>query len=156
MNIRLKTSLIVIITLILGIILGILFERSIIHEHFKRKIMQRRFSDVFRTKMERLINPDSTQHDTVKSILDKHSKRMGEIDSLVHSRIQSNFDSLKNDLKFVLHDDQYKRVEEKLDQLKKYRRMKPPPMPPKGSGRHFQEEPWPPPPPPVDADTLTK
>ncbi len=146
MNIRLKTSLIVLVTVILGIILGILIERSIIHEHFRHKNMQSRFSDMFRSHIEQLINPDSTQQDTVKKILDRQSRRMDETDSLIHSRIQSNLDSLKNDLKFVLRDEQFKRVEEKLDRIKKYRR-RPPPMPGKDSERRFQDKPCPPPPP---------
>jgi hypothetical protein len=146
MNIRLKTSLIVLVTVILGIILGILIERSIIHEHFRRKNMQSRFSDVFRSRMEQLINPDSTQQDTIKRILDRQSRRMDETDSLIHSKIQSNLDSLKNDLKFVLRDEQFKLVEEKLDRLKRYRR-RPPPMQGKDSERRFQDEPCPPPPP---------
>ncbi|MBN2089858.1 hypothetical protein JW964_09595 [candidate division KSB1 bacterium] len=144
MNIRLKTSLIVLVTIILGIIAGILIERSILHERFRRKFMQSRVSDVFRSRMEQLISPDSTQQDTVKKILDKHSKRMGETDSLIHTRIQSNLDSLKNELKFVLREDQFKRVEEKVERLKKYRR-KPPPMPEKDSEKNIGERPCPPP-----------
>ncbi|MCI0515732.1 hypothetical protein L0128_21165, partial [candidate division KSB1 bacterium] len=87
---------------------------------------------------------DSTQQDTVRKILDKQARRMGETDSLIHARIQSNLDSLKNDLKHVLREDQFKRVDEKVEQFKKYRR-KPPPGPGRDDEKNFREKPCPPP-----------
>lgn len=109
MNIKVKTALIIGITLIIGILIGALLNRALL-QHRIRRAFSMQTPGFLMTLYERTIEPDAEQSKLIREILEKHVKRMSEIRKNFHSSLQSEFESLRKELDPLLTPEQKKRL----------------------------------------------
>jgi len=141
MNIRAKSRLLLVFTLFIGIALGVLIDRTMIHQSFEKRIERMQSPGIFRSNFERLIEPNESQVVIVKQIVEKYSKRLFEHVQRTRQEMTAIMDSLKAELEPVLTPEQKERFEQRLHRLRR------PPFgrPGRKPGRRgFGEKPYPP------------
>jgi hypothetical protein len=113
MNIKVKTALILIGTLVIGIVLGAMLNRALMQMRIKGFLAMRTHKG-FVERMEKIIQPAATQQKEVTAILDKYALQFDAMHEEFKGRIDSLLNSFKNDLTPVLTPDQMKSMEEKF------------------------------------------
>jgi len=113
MNIKAKTTLIIIITLCIGIIIGALLNRALMQNRIRRTFSMRN-PDVFVSSFERIINPDAKQRHSIMEILDKYADEISEYRTRSQEEILSLTESMKAELDQILTPKQKKRLERRF------------------------------------------
>jgi hypothetical protein len=124
MSVRAKTVFIIVVTLIIGILIGtFVLVPPIAKHHFKRIASMRR-PEGFIKGMEHVIRPSESQAEAVNEVLDRYSRQFDEINDRHHAEMTALMDSLRSDLTPILTDEQ----NDRLDELaKRARHFVPPP-----------------------------
>ena len=142
MNIKLKTTILLVSSLIIGVVIGLLIgpllQRNILEKRFKNF----REPDRFIEKIYDIVSADESQKERIKEILTAHHKRMLDF----HAQIKIQMDSLQHDMKNVLTPQQMKR----LERILKGRERPPFHRKPRDKRKPYEDDFPPPPPPPVD------
>jgi hypothetical protein len=147
-----KTVLVILITLIIGMIIGVLITGAFARHRIGR-FMSMREPGCLGAHVEKIIDPDESQREAVRDILQRHSEQFLKIHSRFEGEMLALRDSLKKDLDPILTEEQKKRLERQPKPPKHFRDRRPgpwrqhepgssPPLPTKG-GLH---------PPPPDRD----
>lgn len=113
MNVKVKTTFIIIITLVIGIVIGAMLNRALLQQRIKRTISManpNRLVAIY----EEIILPDSVQTKMIREILSKHAKQVSEIRMKARKDMQSTFESTKKELDKLLTPEQKKRLEKRL------------------------------------------
>lgn len=105
-----KTILIILVTLIIGVIIGALVTGAFAR-HRVRRFMSMREPEHLVTRIERIIGPDESQREAVREILRRHSEQFLQIHSQFEGEMLALRDSLKKDLEPILTDEQKARLE---------------------------------------------
>ncbi|MBD3387103.1 hypothetical protein GF407_19520 [candidate division KSB1 bacterium] len=130
MKIETKTSFILLVTLLIGIAIGFLFNRVL----DRKKVDQ--FRDLHESRgffhlFERILDPTPAQQDTMQQILDGYFARFRDLRRHQTMELRALVDSLEADLMPVLTEEQKKRLLEKRQLFKdRPRRFPPPGRPP--------------------------
>lgn len=124
MNVRLKMTFMIIITLALGIIIGAMLNRTLMQNRI-RNMLSWRNPGHFVTLFEKIIEPDSKQSKLIREALDKHAKRISKIRKNFHKKSKSEFEAMKKEIDSILTPEQKKRLEERLSRRFPRRRMFP-------------------------------
>jgi Spy/CpxP family protein refolding chaperone len=132
MSTRLTATLALVLTLLIGIILGALGNRALIRSHFFHgralgKGMLDRGAVVER--MQRQLDVTDAQRDTVHAILQSHADRMLELNREHGEEMMRLMDTLLADLKPVLTDEQLNRFQDHLRRFRLRAHPEPPPGP---------------------------
>jgi hypothetical protein len=130
MNMKVKTTLIIIITLILGIILGAMLNRAFMHLRIQRAfdaVNPNRFVMI----LEHAIDPTPEQKKLIREILKKHAKKAEELRKKLDEGMTSSFMALQKELDSVLTREQKERLEKTVRRRRPWMRR----------NRRF---PWPP------------
>lgn len=110
-----KPILIVIVTLIIGFILGMLTSAQI--RYNKLKPVRLFFSeDRFREGLYKIIEPDDKQKAEIEKILDKHATVNSELQSNFRKGLDSNMKELRKELDSKLTKEQLARLKEMDEQ----------------------------------------
>ncbi|MGE5341292.1 MAG: hypothetical protein ACM3SY_07395 [Candidatus Omnitrophota bacterium] len=153
MNIKIKTTLIILSIFIIGMVTGIMVTRAFIGYQMK-KILSMRAPRGFTEHLERIIEPTETQRDQVRKVLTKYGAAFFAIDEKMRKELLSLKVAMGKELDAILTPEQKERLEQR------FMRPRPGPGPrgffkgmgPKrfGPGRHhsFFDPDAPPPPPP--------
>ena len=112
MNIKLKTTLIIIITLAFGIVIGAMINRTLSQNRI-RNILARRSPVRIVSSYERIIKPDPEQSRLIREVLNKHAKRISEIRERSQEELQSSLESVMEELDSILTPEQRKRLEKR-------------------------------------------
>jgi hypothetical protein len=129
MNAKIKSSILIIIVLLIGIAIGFeISEISIRHRFYKLDAF--RESRGFIQMFEGIIKPDSIQKPVVDSILTKYHDQMDKIAKYGMQEVSSQMDSMKSDLSKILDKDKKMRLEDEMTKMKR----QPPPLPPRPRG----------------------
>jgi hypothetical protein len=134
MNLKLKSSLIIIMTLIIGMVLGgLIVDTFLKKDRIRDRIAHLRKPEGFVQRFEQIIEPDSAQREIIRDILKAHFDRVEK--TSVHFREQMRVlnDSLRMELEPILTEQQKEKLRRRLHRF--------PPMRPES--RNF-------PPPPKD------
>lgn len=113
MNMKVKTTIVIIITLIFGIVLGAMLNRSFTHRRIKRAfdaVNPNRFTMI----IERAIDPTPEQKKQISEILQKHAKKDAEFRKKLADEMQSSIQSLQKELESVLTPEQKERLEKMM------------------------------------------
>ncbi len=113
MNIRLKTTLIIIATLIIGIIFGALLSRAYLHHRIRRAFTMVN-PNRFMTFFEQTISPTPEQREQIRKIIQKHTKTVSELQKNLRDGMDSSFESLRKELDSVLTPEQKERLEKMM------------------------------------------
>jgi hypothetical protein len=128
MNIKVKTTLIIIITLIIGIVLGAMLNRTFMHLRIRRAfdaVNPIRFTRI----LEQAIDPTPGQKKQIREILKKHAKIVEELRKNFEEGMQSSFETLKKEMDSVLTPEQKERLEEMMRERRPWMRRERPPFP---------------------------
>ncbi|KPL18934.1 MAG: hypothetical protein AMJ92_05505 [candidate division Zixibacteria bacterium SM23_81] len=152
MKIETKTYIIIVVTLVIGMVIGSLITGAVLR-HRVRRFVNLRHPEHLTTRIEELIGPDESQREAVHEILMKHSEQFLEIHSHFESEMLALRDSLRKDLDPILTDGQKKRLERQPKPPKYLRGRRPGPSRWREPGHQPPpSEPGPPPPPPPERD----
>lgn len=129
MNMRTKTTLIIIVTFLLGIIVGIVGLNSIHHYRMKKQFHLLRTPDGFPRFIERIIEPTETQRQQMVDVLEKYSPRFRSVMDSHRNQMEAMLDSMLTDLEPILTQAQLDRLQEHREHGKRLfdREMRPPP-----------------------------
>ena len=111
MNIKAKTGLVIVTTLVIGILLGSIFSGLISKDRRKH----RRTSATYMERLEKRISKGETLQDTVRTILGNHEDQFGKIITQFWTDMRTARDSLKKDLEGVLTPEQNERAKSFLE-----------------------------------------
>lgn len=117
MNVQVKSSIIIIVTLIIGVLLGAMVSGPLLHSRMDRRLHGMRTAHGLADRFEDIVQPDESQRDTVRAILAVHSRQVHEIMSRSHAELSEAMDSLQNELAPVLTEDQKDRLNSHLENL---------------------------------------
>jgi hypothetical protein len=109
MSVKVKTVLIIIITLIIGIALGAMLNRALLRHKIHRAFSMHK-PDRFAYFMEEMIQPEPEQKEQLRAILEKHSDRMEEMRKNFFSEMQAERESFLKELETILTPEQIKRL----------------------------------------------
>jgi len=148
MNVKTKSTLILVGTLVIGMVLGGLIDRSILRTQFKHRVERMRNPLGFMQFFEGIIEPNEEQYDAIKELLEKRSQQLHEIGQNSRDEMKMVMDSLKMDIDPLLTAEQKARLERKIENMKheRPRHDKPPFLKPPWD--RDEKPPMPPPPPP--------
>ena len=133
MNMKVKTTLIILFTLLIGIILGMLIDRTIMRFRFQKKFAEARQARGITRLLENLIRPDESQYEAVKDILEKYSKRLHDHREKSFQEMNVFIDSMRAELDQILTDEQKARIKKDMERIERMRGRRPgPPMRPPG------------------------
>ncbi|MCK5075940.1 MAG: hypothetical protein KAR38_06165 [Calditrichia bacterium] len=127
MKMQVKSSIIIIMTLLIGIVFGIVISGSIIHRFFDIR-PSFRDPELFMNRFEDLIDIEESQKEEVRSKLKNHFTIIMELNHQHRMQTELLIDSLQNDLNKVLTPEQQERLTERLESFKKMRGFGKPPF----------------------------
>ena len=113
MNIKVKTALIIIFTMVIGIVIGALLNRALL-QHRIRRVFSMQKPRVMATVMRDIIRPDSDQAKLIREILDKHVERMSDLREKNRREMESAMKELWKEMDSILTPEQKKRLERNL------------------------------------------
>jgi hypothetical protein len=139
MTIHTKTALILLVTIVLGVMIGLLISANVVrHRPFPKPPFP--LSESFVDRFEHLIDPGESQSDTVRAMLKTYSERFSRMNESHRDQMISLFDSMHADLSTVLTDEQKDRLQKDFE---RHRSMGPPPefpmRPPPGFDAHKED-----------------
>ena len=106
MNMHYKTSLILLVTLLIGLLLGTLVSGFVRQNHFEKRVAGWRSPEGFIHRCEMVIHPDDPQREKVREILDRHAAFFGELHDNFQKEFEARMDSLKKELGPILTEEQ--------------------------------------------------
>jgi hypothetical protein len=128
MKSKIKSFLILIITLLIGIAIGFEISEIDIKKHFEAMDSFKK-PEGFIKIFEGIIKPDPNQKEVVDSILFKYYEKMERIRHSGMEEITNMMDSMNVELKKNLNNEQISRLSEEMQRMKK---NPPQPLPPTG------------------------
>jgi hypothetical protein len=106
MNVKWKIGFHIVITLIIGIVIGALLNRALVHRWI-REALAMRGAGLRVPGAERMLNPASPEQEAkIQAILDKHARRMSEIHERYGKELEAAFKALKAEIDPVLTPEQ--------------------------------------------------
>lgn len=143
MNTRSKTIIIIIATLIIGIVIGMVGS-GLLMRQFARKFDEKPIHNRFSSIIERIVEPNENQIDSVRAILSRYGERMGELDRQHISVLTSLIDSMHVELSTILTEEQMKNLDEHQKRARRFLKGRMPFPPPPCPGMHGDDEEPPP------------
>ena len=124
MELKYKSSLIIILTLLIGMILGSVITFTFMKRSRPRidRIASLRTQHGFIERFERIVQPDGQQREQLRIILQKHFDRMQDVGAQYRIHFFSLTDSLKKDIEPILTSEQKERLEGHLKRFKEFRK----------------------------------
>jgi len=110
MKIETKTYVIIMLTLVIGMIIGALITGTVVR-HRVRRFMSLGHPNHLADRIENIIEPTASQRDTVHQILIEHAQQFHEIHGRFEIQLLALKDSLKKDLDPILTEEQKERLE---------------------------------------------
>lgn len=111
MSAKWKITLYLVITLIIGIVIGAMLNRALVQKRIKN-IFKTEIGSLLIRDAERVLSPMSPeQQKLIREILDKHAKQLSEIHERFGNEIQAAFKSLREEIDPLLTVEQKKQLE---------------------------------------------
>ena len=121
MNLKVKSSLIIIVTFIIGLVLGIIITKSFFRPpKMIDRITELRKQEGFMKRFEKIIDPDESQKEKIKFILQNHFERMHNQSLEFRDRFMNLNDSLRADLDPILNDEQKERLDKMKERMREH------------------------------------
>jgi hypothetical protein len=113
MHTRVQTTLIIVLTFIIGILVGALATGTV-REERRDRFREMRIEDRFHRHMERIIQPTNEQRAALESALSQRSEQIQLLRDKYQSEIFALYDSLDADFASILTEEQRARVQREL------------------------------------------
>ncbi len=140
MSVKVKMSLIILVTLIVGMLLGALIQGAFMRNQFHKRITRLRTPEGFMRRFERVIRPTEEQKPEIDKILLKNFERFNKRLTPPVQEMGRIMDTLRMELDPVLTPEQKARLHRHFEHMRRF----PPPPPGRPPGkppwrkRHFQ------------------
>ena len=134
MNLKVKSSLIIIVTFVFGMVLGSIFTKSFLGPpEMMDRIAKLRNPEGFMERFEQILDPDDSQKEKIRYILQNHFERMHNQSLEFRERFMNFNDSLRTELDPILNDEQKERLDKMEERMREHGRpgFGPRPMHPK-------------------------
>ena len=112
MNVKQKTSLLIIFTLIGGMVIGAMLNRAFLQNRVQR-VFQKRAPNVFAQSYLEAIKPEKEQQKQIEEILERNARRMSDIREKNRQDLEALMESMLAELESVLTPEQMERLEDK-------------------------------------------
>lgn len=119
-----KTVSILISIFILGILLGVVVDRTLIEKQMKNRFTRMGNPRMIGFLLERVIQPTPQQRKEIEIILDKYADKMFEARQQAMETVVVTMDSLRKDLEPILTEEQKQRLDEHRLRLKSWEKGK--------------------------------
>jgi hypothetical protein len=131
MNSKIKITSILILTLIIGMVLGAAIHGSYMKNRFKRSVSRMRTPDGFVKRYEKIIEPNDSQKEVVEKILLKTYDKLQQLFRPPTTQFENIMDSLRWELKPILTVEQNEKLTHYFEEARKrsrehHRGRKPP------------------------------
>jgi uncharacterized membrane-anchored protein YhcB (DUF1043 family) len=113
MNTKAKVALIIIVTLVIGIVLGAMLNRAFLRHRIQRAFADRNPAGMV-SFIERNIRPTPEQREQIREILEKHRKKSAEMREKYMMDMQAEFESMEAELNPILTPEQKNRLKRRL------------------------------------------
>ncbi len=124
---KLKITILIVLTLMLGFVLGFLTSAQLRHQRMK-PVRIYASEDYFRDHFYKVIDPSVEQKKQLDKIIGKHSDQINELNRKFRDDFETLFDNQWKEIKPVLNKDQIKRLEElernRREAMKEYRKRR--------------------------------
>jgi len=124
MNLKLKITLIIIVTLIIGVVIGAMAHRAYLQNRIRRTFAwgnPNRFGAVY----ERMIRPKANQSEQIRKILARHAQNISKIRDDYRQKIESEFEAIREEINPLLTPEQKRRLSQFFPRLLPFRRRGP-------------------------------
>jgi len=140
MKTQLKSSLLLLSIFGLGIIFGLVLDRTFVEYQMKSRFKRLREPRMIGHLLERIIQPAPEQQKRIREILAKYSQQMDETRRQVMKQSAVIMDSLQQDLAPILTEEQKSRLEEHRKRFERWEKRRGE-LPPGMMRRPFDEPP---------------
>jgi len=113
MNVKVKTTIILLLTFIIGIFIGAMLNRAWLHNRIKKAFSWRN-PNYIAVNFERTIQPEPQQAEAIRKILKQHAKSVQKIRKDYRKEMQSAFESLKKEMDAILTPEQKRRLNQRI------------------------------------------
>ncbi|HUU52375.1 MAG TPA: hypothetical protein VMW92_05045 [Candidatus Heimdallarchaeota archaeon] len=113
MNTKVKIVLIIIVTLVIGIVLGAMLNRAFLRLRIHRAFADRNPAGMI-SFIEKDIRPTPDQREKIKEVLEKHRKKSSDLREKFILEMQAEFESLEAELDPILTPEQKNRLKRRL------------------------------------------
>ena len=113
MNIKIKTTLIILITFIIGMVAGSMITRAYLKYRMK-KILSMNMPAGFAAHFERIIEPTDEQRKALREILYKYGEKMSEMRQKIRQEFLPINQAMQEELNSILTPEQKQRLEERF------------------------------------------
>jgi hypothetical protein len=120
MNVKLKSAIVIMSTLIIGMVLGSVITAAFMKNRAFDRIAEMRNERGFVNRIERLIQPDEQQKEKVREILARHFEKMHQMGEEMRITFKSMNDSLIKDLEPILNPEQIERFKTRMERMKRF------------------------------------
>jgi hypothetical protein len=120
MNVKLKSTIVIVSTLIIGMVLGSVITAAFIKNRAFDRIAELRHERGFVNRIERLIQPEEEQKEKVREILALHFDKMHVLGEEMRINFKAMNDSLIKDLEPILHPEQIERFKKRMERMKRF------------------------------------
>ena len=120
MNVKLKSTIVIVSTLLIGMVLGSVITAAFVKNRAFDRIAEMRNERGFVKRIERLIQPDEDQKEKVREILVKHFDKMHQLGEEMRITFKTMNDSLIKDLEPILHSEQIERFKKRMKRMKRF------------------------------------
>ena len=108
---KFKSTLIILVTLIVGIVIGFLINGQITHRKFKR-VVEMGMEEGFKNRLYNFIQPTADQKELIDPIIEDYARKNSAIFKNVRSEHDSLMDVFHEELKPLLNEDQLSKLED--------------------------------------------
>lgn len=134
MTVKVKLSIIILVTLVIGMMLGALIQGAFMRNQFHKRITRLRTPEGFVRRFERVIQPTETQKPEIDKILLRNFERLNKRLAPPVQEMRRVIDTLQMELDPVLTPEQQARLHRHFEHMRRF-----PPPPP---GRPPGKPPW--------------
>ena len=117
MKTQAKTTIILITIFILGILVGIVADRTFIQHQMKKRFSRMRHPQMLKFTLERIIAPNPDQIKKIDKILQKYEDKFAESRFFIMKKTKTLMDSLHKELEPILTKEQKERLKQEMERL---------------------------------------
>ena len=119
MHIKTKSLIALIITLIIGIVIGSVGSGMYRSYLYRSKVTHMRSPQGFKERLEKVIQPEASQEAELQEKMNRHYQRVDSLGKTFRHEIDSLNLIFQNDLKDLLKDEQQQRLAEYFEKMKR-------------------------------------
>lgn len=120
MNTKSKGVIVILVTLVIGIVLGILAGGFFRQNMLKDRVARFRSPDFFIERLEKIVQPTAEQSELLREILREHHEKMFDQGERLRDQMRVMNDSLFSQLDTVLTEEQITQLKQRMERMRPF------------------------------------